>query len=144
MSTKSPCLDVQCQFPWGLLHFNLFIPTTTETRSKSVSANELMLTESMLCTWHFSINYCTTTHTHTQSVFGHQPRRDGLPKLYILCDKTWKLLKGKRKLWKDWMLPFLYKILPFYSNFRDCSLFRIIQSNFTVKIKNSLTFVTYI
>ena len=100
VSTMSPCLDVQCQFPWGLLHFNLFIPTTTETRSKSkckrINVNGKHALHMAL--FHKLLHY--HTHTHSQSVVGHQPRRWFTKVIYSLwwnvkiAERETKTLKG--------------------------------------------------
>ena len=77
---------------------NMNQPKVRETRSW-VSANELMLTESILCTWQFSINYCTTTAVGIDS------------NIYMFfCDKNLKLLKGIRKnLKRIWCFHLLVK-----------------------------------
>ena len=138
-------LDVQCQFPWGLLHFNLFIPTTTtETRSKKSKCKRINVNGKHAL--HMAL-FHKLLHNHThECTVGKSGTTDddGVLKLYILCDKTWKLLKGKRKLWMGLDASILYKILPFYLKLSRLIFYFVLYNQTFTQSKSSVILRIYV
>jgi hypothetical protein len=118
VSTMSPCLDVQCQFPWGLLHFNLFIPTTTETRSKSkckrINVNGKHALHMAL--FHKLLHY----HTHAFTVGSRAPTTTMVYQSYIFfVMKRENCWKGNENFERIGCFHFCIKYYLFTQNFRD-------------------------